>query len=149
MLRVDRKREKRVRDKRFSGEAEENHGKLKTENPIFGSKPESETSRMGSKIPDRSDGDFPWKNMGSACSTNGGKERCIGYRVLVGKPEGRRPLGRPQRRWEDNTEMDLRIVGWRGMDWVNLFQDGDRWQALVNAVMNLRVPHNAGNFLTS
>jgi hypothetical protein len=62
------------------------------------------------------------------------------YRALVGKPEGRRPLGRPRRRWEDNIKMNLREVGWGGMDWINLAQDRDRWQALLNAVMNLRVP---------
>jgi hypothetical protein len=67
-------------------------------------------------------------------------ERRGAYRALVGKPEGRRPLGRPRRRWEDNTKMDLREVGWGGMDWINLAQDRDRWRALVNAVMNLRVP---------
>jgi hypothetical protein len=53
--------------------------------------------------------------------------------------EGRRPLGRPRRRWEDNIKMDLQEVGW-GMDWIELAQDKDRWRALVNAVMNLRVP---------
>jgi hypothetical protein len=62
------------------------------------------------------------------------------YRVLVGKPEGKKPLGRPRRRWEDNIKMDLREVGCGGMDWIGLAQDRDRWQALVNAVMNLRVP---------
>jgi hypothetical protein len=62
------------------------------------------------------------------------------YKALVGKPEGRRPLGRPRRRWEDNIKMDLREVGWGGTDWINLAQDRDRWRALVNAVMNLRVP---------
>jgi hypothetical protein len=62
------------------------------------------------------------------------------YRALVGKPEGRRPLGRTRRRWEDNIKMDLREVGWRGMDWIDLAQDRDRWRALVNAVMNLWVP---------
>jgi hypothetical protein len=67
-------------------------------------------------------------------------ERRGAYRVLVGKSEGRRPLGRPRRRWEDNIKMDLREVGWGGMDWINLAQDRDRWRALVNAVMNLRVP---------
>jgi hypothetical protein len=67
-------------------------------------------------------------------------ERRGAYRALVGKPEGRRTLGRPRRRWEDNTKMDLREVGWGGMDWINLAQDRDRWRALVNAVMNLRVP---------
>jgi hypothetical protein len=71
------------------------------------------------------------------------------YRVLVGKPEERRPLGRPRRRWEDNIRMDLREVGCGGGDWIELAQDRDRWRALVSAVMNLRVPSNVGNFLTS
>ena len=62
------------------------------------------------------------------------------YRVLVGKPEGKRPLGRPRRRWEDNIKMDLRKVGCGGMDWIQLAQDRDRWRAVVNAVMDLRVP---------
>jgi hypothetical protein len=66
-------------------------------------------------------------------------ERRGAYRALVGKPEGRRSLGRPRRRWEDNIQMDLREVGWGGMDWINLAQDRDRWRALVNAVMKLRV----------
>jgi hypothetical protein len=58
---------------------------------------------------------------------------------LVGKPEGRRPLGRPRRRWVDNIKMDLR-VGWDGTDWINLAQGRDQWRALVNTVMKLRVP---------
>jgi hypothetical protein len=61
------------------------------------------------------------------------------YRVLVGKPEGKRPLGRPRRRWDDNIKMDLQEVGSAGMDWIELAHDRDRWRALVNAVMNLRV----------
>jgi len=62
------------------------------------------------------------------------------YRVLVGEPEGKRPLGRPRRRREDNIKMDHREVGWEAMDWIDLAEDRDRWQALVNAVINLRVP---------
>ena len=61
------------------------------------------------------------------------------HRVLVGKPEGKRPLGRPRRRWDDNIKMDLREVGGGG-DWIELDEDRDRWRALVNTVMNLRVP---------
>ncbi|KAJ4435141.1 hypothetical protein ANN_23717 [Periplaneta americana] len=62
------------------------------------------------------------------------------YRVLVGRPEGKRPLGRPRRRWEDNIKMDLREVGYDDRDWINLAQDRDRWRAYVRAAMNLRVP---------
>ena len=77
-----------------------------------------------------------------------GEERGV-YRVLVGKPEGRRPLGRPRHRWVDNIRMDLQEVGSVYMDWIGLAQDRDRWRTLVSAVMNLRVPWNAGSFLTS
>jgi len=62
------------------------------------------------------------------------------FRVLVGKPEAKRPMGRPGRRWEDNIKMDLQEVGCGSMDWIELAQDSDRWRALVYAVMNLRVP---------
>jgi hypothetical protein len=68
-----------------------------------------------------------------------GKRRSV-YRVSVGKPEGKRPLVRPWRRWEENIKLDLQEVGCEGMDWIDLAQDRDRWRALVNAVMNLRVP---------
>ena len=61
------------------------------------------------------------------------------YRVLVGKPEGKSPLGRPRHRWEDNVKMDLKEVGW-GMDWIDLAQNRDRWQSLVSWVMNFRAP---------
>jgi len=71
------------------------------------------------------------------------------YRVLVGKHEGKRPLGRPRRKWEDNIKMDLQEVGCGGMEWIELAQDMDKWRALVSAVMNLRVQLNEGNFLTS
>jgi hypothetical protein len=67
------------------------------------------------------------------------------YRVLVGRPEGKRPFGRPRRRWEDNIKMDLQEVGCGGIDWFYL--DKDRWWELVNAVKNLRLPQNLGNFL--
>jgi len=76
------------------------------------------------------------------------ERRCV-YRVLMGKPEGKRPLGRCRHRWEDNVKMDLQELGWGGMGWIDLAQDRDRWWARVNVVMNLRVPLNAENFLTS
>jgi hypothetical protein len=66
----------------------------------------------------------------------------------VGNPEGKRPLGRPRRRWVDNIKVDLREIGWIGMDWIDLAQDRDQWRALVNAAMNLWVPYNAGKFLS-
>jgi hypothetical protein len=62
------------------------------------------------------------------------------YRILVGKREGKRPLGRPRRRWVDNIKMDLGEIGWDGRDWIELAQDSDQWRALVNTVMKLRVP---------
>jgi hypothetical protein len=61
------------------------------------------------------------------------------YRFLMGKPEGKRPLGRPRRGWEDGIRMDLRKIGWGSVDWIQLAQDRDRWRALVSTVMNLRV----------
>jgi len=76
-------------------------------------------------------------------------ERTGVYRVLVGKPEGKRPLGRSRHRWEDNIKMDLQEVGYGGMGWIQLAEDRDRWRALVNAIMNLQVPLNVGNFLTT
>jgi hypothetical protein len=74
-----------------------------------------------------------------------GHEASIGevrgaYNILAGRPEGRRPLGRPRRRWEDNIKIDLREIGFWDMDWIHWAQDGDKWRALVNKVMNLRVP---------
>ena len=80
--------------------------------------------------------------MGGAC------RRGV-HRVLVGKPDGNRSLGRPRHRWEDNIKVDLCEVGCGGVDWIRLAQDRNRWQALVNAVMNHHVPYNVGNFLTS
>jgi hypothetical protein len=67
-----------------------------------------------------------------------GEERKV-YKVLVGKPEGKRPLGRPKRRWEDRMRMDLREIGLGGVDWTRLSQDRDQWRAVVSAVMNLLV----------
>jgi hypothetical protein len=72
--------------------------------------------------------------MGETCSTYG--ERSAVYMILVGKPERKRPLGRPRRRWEDNIKMALQEVGCGGLDWIELAQDRDRWRALVSAVMN-------------
>jgi hypothetical protein len=75
--------------------------------------------------------------VGSVCSTNGEKRNA--YRILVGKPDGKRPLGRPRRRWVNNIKMYLREIGWGGMDCIDSAQDREQWRALVNTVMNLRV----------
>jgi hypothetical protein len=84
-------------------------------------------------------GDQMKKNeVGGACSTCW--EGRVAYRVLVGRPEGRRPLGRPRRRWDNKIKKDIQEVGWGGMDWIDMAQDRDRWRAVVSAVMNLRVP---------
>jgi hypothetical protein len=76
--------------------------------------------------------------MGRVCSTNGGEEECI--EELVGKPEGKRPPGRPRHRWVNNIKMDLREIGWDGMVWIDPAQDRDQWRALVNTVVNPWVP---------
>jgi hypothetical protein len=68
------------------------------------------------------------------------REKLNAYRILVGRPDGKRPLGRPRRRWVDNIKMYLREIGWDGMGWIDLAQDRDQWRVLVNTVMNLRVP---------
>jgi hypothetical protein len=73
-------------------------------------------------------------------------EKRYAYRVLVRKPEGRRPLGRLTRRWGDNVKMDFSEIGWGGMDWVRLAEDRGEWRALVDTVVNLRVPYNVGKF---
>jgi hypothetical protein len=75
-------------------------------------------------------------------------EKRNAYRILVRKPEGKRPLGRPRRRWVNNVKMDLREIRWDGMDWIDVAQDRNQWRALGNTVMNLRVPLNAGKFLS-
>jgi hypothetical protein len=67
-------------------------------------------------------------------------EKRNAYRILVGKPEGKAPLARPRRRWMDNIKMNLREIGWVGMDWIDLAQNRDQWRALMNTVMNLQVP---------
>jgi hypothetical protein len=76
--------------------------------------------------------------MGGPCSTNGEKRNA--YRLLVGEPEGKRPLGRLRRRWVDNIRMDLGEEGWGGVDSIGLAKDRNRWRAIVNSVLNLRVP---------
>jgi hypothetical protein len=67
-------------------------------------------------------------------------ERGNAHSILVGNSEGRRPLGKPRRRWVDNIKMDFREIGWSGMNWIDLNQDRDQWRALANTVMNFRVP---------
>jgi hypothetical protein len=67
-------------------------------------------------------------------------EKRNSYRILVGKPERKRPLGRPRHRWLDNIKINFREIGWDGMDWIDLAQDRDQWRNLVNMAMNLRVP---------
>jgi hypothetical protein len=85
--------------------------------------------------------------MGRACSTNGGEKRNA-YRILVGKPEGKKPQEIPRRRCVDNIKVDLTEIGWDGVDWIDMAQDRYHWRALVNTVLNLRVPYNAGKFLS-
>jgi hypothetical protein len=72
-------------------------------------------------------------------------EKRTSYRIFMGKPEGKGILGTPRRRWVDSIKMDLRAIEWECMDWIDLDQDGDQWRALVNTVMNLRVPQMLGN----
>jgi hypothetical protein len=85
--------------------------------------------------------------MGRACSTNGRKR--IACRILVGKPEGKKPLGRSRRRWVDNIKLGLREIEWDGLNSIDLAQDRNQWRVLVNTVMNLRIAYNFGNFLCS
>jgi hypothetical protein len=76
--------------------------------------------------------------MVKAGRTNGEKRNA--YRILVGKPEGKRPLGLTRRRWVDNIKINLRVIGWDGVDWIDMVQDRGQWRALVNTVLNLGVP---------
>jgi len=85
--------------------------------------------------------------MGVACSTTGDR-RGVNW-ILVGKPEGKRSLGKPRHRWEDNIKMDFQEVGCWVMDWIELAQDRNRWREVVNGVMNIRFPYYGGIFLTS
>jgi hypothetical protein len=82
--------------------------------------------------------------MGGPCNTNGEKRNA--YRLLVGKPEGKRPLGRPRRRWVDNIRVDLGEVGLGDVDWIGPALDRNRWRDLVNSVMNLQVHRMFGNY---
>jgi hypothetical protein len=76
--------------------------------------------------------------MARACSKNGEKRNA--FRILVGKPEGKRPLGRLRRKWVDTTKIYVRVIGWGGVEWIDLAQDRDQWRALVNTVINPWVP---------
>jgi hypothetical protein len=76
--------------------------------------------------------------VGGTCGTHGVGERCL--QVLVGRPEGKRPLGRPRRRWENNFRMDLRETGFNGANWIRLAQDGVQWRGFMSTVMKLRIP---------
>jgi hypothetical protein len=80
--------------------------------------------------------------MGRACSTNAGEEECL--KVVGGKARRKEMPGRPRCRWVNNIRMDLLELGWGGLDWIGLAQDRDKCRALVNSVLNLRVPYNAG-----
>jgi hypothetical protein len=80
--------------------------------------------------------------MGGSCSTNGEKRNT--YKLLVGNPKGKRQLGRSRRRWVDNVRKDLGEVGWGDVDWIGLAKNRNRWRAIVNSVLILRVPRNAG-----
>jgi hypothetical protein len=84
--------------------------------------------------------------MGKAYSTKWARRNV--YRILAGKPEGKRPLGRTRRRWVANIKIDLREIGYDGVDWIDMAQDRPQWRVLVNTVLNLRVPRNAGKFLS-
>jgi hypothetical protein len=85
--------------------------------------------------------------MGSAYSTY--RENKNVYRILVGKPEGKRPLGRARHRWKGNMKVDLRYIGWNDMDWIDLAQDRDHWRFLMNTVMNLLIPYDIWKILSS
>jgi hypothetical protein len=87
---------------------------------------------------DNSNDEVKENEMDRACSTNGEKRNA--YRIFFGNPEWKRPLDRPRHRWLDNIKMDLRAIEWDGMDWIYLAQDSDQWTALVNTVINIRVP---------
>jgi hypothetical protein len=83
--------------------------------------------------------------MGGVCTACGGEERRGVYRILVGKPEEKRPFGRPEHRWEDNIKMYHQEVGCGGLDWIELLHDRHRWRTLVNAVINPQVPTKCGD----